>query len=411
MTPTQYLYLLIIIVSFGYLMGLWMKYLNIRQSKKKVPDLLADVYSEEKAQQANDYAQETNRFSLLSSTLSFVITIAVLSLGWLGMLYEEVLSWINQPILASLVYFGVLFILSDLLSSPLDYYFTFKIEEKYGFNNSTPALYWKDKLKSYLLAIVIGGLLLGSLLYIIETVGADFWIYFWILIFLFSLLMNVFYTEWILPLFNKLSPLEDGELRSAIEDYARKVDFPLTNIFVIDGSKRSNRANAFFTGFGKKKKIVLYDTLLEKHTTEELVAIIAHEAGHYKKRHILYNLGTSFAVTGLSLFIFSLLLFNEQLSIAMGAEGLSIAVNLIAVSILFSPVSGVIGWFSSFLSRKHEYEADAFAAKTYAAAPLAKALKELSGNNLSNINPHPIVVKMSYSHPTLYQRLLALNKL
>jgi len=268
-----------------------------------------------------------------------------------------------------------------------------------------------DKLKGYLLAIIIGGLLGYALMWIVIELGQDFWMYALILITGFTLFMNLFYTSLILPIFNKLSPLEDGELKDKINAYAKRVDFPLDNIFIIDGSKRSTKANAFFSGLGKKKKIVLYDTLINDHSQEELVAVLAHEVGHFKKKHIVTGLILSVFQMGITFYVMSLLIFNSDLSTALGAEELSIHINFIAFGMLYAPISRVTGLFMNMLSRKNEYEADAFAVNSYDAKPLMSALKRLSVSSLSNLAPHPFYVKMNYSHPTLLQRLEAMEKL
>ena len=266
-----------------------------------------------------------------------------------------------------------------------------------------------DKLKGYLLAIIIGGLLGSSLLWLILEIGKDFWWYFWVLISVFMLFMQMFYSSLILPLFNKLTPLEDADLRSAIVNYCNKVDFPLTHLFVMDGSKRSKKSNAFFMGIGKKKKIVLYDTLVKNHSIEELVSILAHEVGHYKKKHIISGLVITILQTGFILFILSLFVYNENLSFALGSDMIGIHLNLIAFSILYSPLSSLTGIVMNMYSRKNEFEADAFARKTYKAEPLKEALKKLSVDNLSNLYPHPFYVFIHYSHPPLLVRLKALD--
>ena len=240
--------------------------------------------------------------------------------------------------------------------------------------------------------------------------GQNFWIYFWVVISAFTLFMNMFYTSLILPLFNKLTPLEDGDLKQAIESYSKKVSFPLDNIFVIDGSKRSAKSNAFFSGIGKKKKIVLYDTLIENHSKEELVAVLAHEVGHFKKKHIITGYLVSMLQTGITLFIMSLIIFNPEVSKAMGGEQLGIHLNLLAFGILYSPISHFIGIFMNVLSRKNEFEADAYARDTYNGAFLQQALKKLSVDNLSNLFPHPAYVFINYSHPPLLKRLAAMEK-
>lgn len=268
----------------------------------------------------------------------------------------------------------------------------------------TPALFFMDKIKGYVIGGLIGGLIFWILLSLITTLGENFWIYFLGVITVFILLINMFYTSVIMPLFNKLTPLEDGSLRQKITDYSKKIDFPLDNIYIMDGSKRSAKANAFFSGIGKKKKIVLYDTLVEQLSEEEIVAVLAHEVGHFKKKHIIMNIFQSIFFMGVMMFTLSLFVFNEELSKAMGATELSIHLNLIAFSFLYAPISTVLGLFTSLISRKNEYEADAYAKETYNGEELIKALKKLSVTNLSNMNPHPAFVFFNYSHPTVLQR-------
>ena len=301
-------------------------------------------------------------------------------------------------------------IASDILSLPFQWYSTFVIEEKYGFNKTTVKTFILDKLKGYLLGAVIGGGLLSLLIYLVQSIGADFWIWFSLMAAAFVLFINMFYTSLILPLFNKLTPLADGELKNAIEEFARKIDFPLDNIFVLDGSKRSKKANAFFSGIGKKKKIVLYDTLIENHTTEELVAVLAHEVGHFKKKHIIWGFVLSVIQIVFTLFVLSLMIFNEHVSMAMGGTEQAIHLNLIAFTILFSPISGITGLFMSMLSRKNEFEADAYAKENYNGGALARALKKLSVDSLSNLYPHPVYVFFHYSHPPLLKRLQKIDE-
>ena len=268
-----------------------------------------------------------------------------------------------------------------------------------------------DKIKGYALTAILGGGLVAVLLYFVIEIGQNFWLYFWVVISVFILVINMFYTSLIVPLFNKLTPLEDGELRSAIEEYAKKIDFPLTNIYVIDGSKRSTKANAYFSGIGPKKKIVLYDTLIKNHSVEELVGVLAHEVGHFKKKHIISGFILSILQVGVTFFVLSKFIFNENLSLSLGAEGLSYHLNLVAFSMLYAPISVLMGIFMNLFSRKNEYEADAYAAETYHSKHLQTALKKLSADNLSNLTPHPAYVFMHYSHPPLVKRLEALNKL
>jgi STE24 endopeptidase len=248
------------------------------------------------------------------------------------------------------------------------------------------------------------------LIYLVNAIGVSFWIWFAVIAIAFMLFMNMFYTSLILPLFNKLSPLPDSDLKTAIQQFAVKVNFPLDNIFVIDGSKRSSKANAFFAGIGRKKKIVLYDTLIQKHTTEELVAVLAHEVGHFKKKHIIWGFVLSAIQIVFTLFILSLMIKNEALSYALGGSQLSIHLNLIAFTILFTPISGITGLLMSLYSRKNEFEADAYAKDTYSGPALAQALKTLSVDSLSNLYPHPWYVFFHYSHPPLLKRLEAIAK-
>jgi STE24 endopeptidase len=256
----------------------------------------------------------------------------------------------------------------------------------------------------------MGGVLLSALIYLVQTIGPNFWIWFALIACSFMLLMNMFYASVILPLFNKLTPLPEGELKTAIEAFAQKVSFPLDNIFVIDGSKRSSKANAFFSGIGKKKKIVLYDTLINNHTTDELVAVLAHEVGHLKKKHIVWSYSVSVVQIVFMLYVLSLMIFNENLSLALGGQQQAIHLNLIAFAILFSPVSGITGLLMSILSRKNEFEADAYARQTYSGSALANALKKLSVDSLSDLYPHPVYVFFHYSHPPLLERLQAINR-
>jgi len=318
-------------------------------------------------------------------------------------------TFTEQPILLALAFFAVLSIISDILSLPFELYSTFVIEEKYGFNKTTAKTFITDKIKGYALGIVIGGAILALLIWFYEWAGSYFWVYAWAFLTLVSLFFATFATSIFLPIFNELKPLEAGKLRTAIEEYAQKVQFPLSKIMIMDGSKRSAKANAFFSGLGKQKSIVLFDTLVEKHETEELVAVLAHEVGHYKEKHIPKSMLISFLHTGLLLFLLNLALANPTLSAALGTENMSFHIGILAFSLLYAPISMLTGIFMNMYSRKNEYEADAYARKTYDGKPLATALKKLSVENLSNLTPHPLYVFMHYSHPTLLQRLQALK--
>ena len=403
------LWLYIIILIAEFLIDKYTGWLNYSALKDYLPDEVRGIYNEEKYKKSIAYNREGDRFSFLTSSLNFIIIIILIITGVFGWLDGTLREYLSNEILLSLSFVGVLFIIADLLGTPFDLYGTFLIEEKYGFNKTTPKTYIIDKLKGYLLTIVIGGGILAVLLLLIQKLGEDFWIYFWIVISMFTLFMNMFYTTLIVPLFNKLVPLEAGDLKRAIQDYANGVNFPLDNVYVIDGSKRSTKANAYFSGIGKKKKIVLFDTLINNHTVEELVAVLAHEVGHYKKKHIIQGYISSVFQTGVMLWIMSLMIFSPELSGAFGAEQMGMHLNLLAFGILYSPVSRLTGIVMNVISRKNEYQADEYASTTYQGSKLKLALKKLSVNNLGNLTPHPLYVFLNYSHPPLLKRLKAID--
>jgi STE24 endopeptidase len=410
MTAHSLFILIIILVSFDFILDQVMDYLNLSYQKKELPAELQGIYDAEQFAKSQDYQSVNAKFEFIQSTFTFVSTLAMLFFGGFGWLNNVLAVHIANPIWLALAFFGVLLLASDILGLPFSLYKTFVIEEKFGFNKTTAKTYILDKLKGYALGGLIGGTLLFLLLWLIGSIGINFWLYFWIVAGVFILLINMFYTSVIMPLFNKLRPLEDGNLKTAIQNYSNKVGFPLDNVFVIDGSKRSTKANAFFSGMGSKKKIVLYDTLINNHSESELVAVLAHEVGHYKKKHIVLGYVLSILQIGIMLFILSRLVLNPELSKALGADGLVLHINLIAFGILFSPISHLLGLLMNMISRKNEYEADEFAATTFGSSPLQEALKKLSANNLSNLTPHPAYVFLHYSHPPMLQRLRFLSK-
>lgn len=411
MSPNEWLYLILGIVVTDYAIDQLLDYLNYKHSKTALPDKLKDLYDEEEYIRSQKYQKAKSRFGFLTSAFSTLLTILVLSFGGFGWLDGFLRGYVEDPILLSLAFFGVLFVLSDIVNTPFSYYSIFVIEEKFGFNKTTLKTFIVDKFKGYLLTVVIGGILGYALLWIVHQLGANFWLYALALVAAFMLIMNLFYTSLILPLFNKLKPLEEGELKDKIMSYAQVVSFPLDNIFVIDGSKRSTKANAFFSGVGKKKKIVLYDTLIEKHSHEELVAVLAHEVGHFKKKHIVLSLVLSVLQMAVTFYVLSLFVFSENLSVALGGSEMAIHLNFIAFGLLYTPISRLTGLFMNALSRKNEFEADAYAVNTYAGEPLMEALKKLSVSTLTNLAPHPAYVFAHYSHPPLLQRLNAMEAL
>ncbi|NJM24697.1 MAG: M48 family metallopeptidase [Bacteroidia bacterium] len=409
MTPEQIQFTILAIVAISYLFDQALDYINLKAQRTDVPAEVATFYDKDKYLKSLEYHRELTRFSFLTSAFSFALSFCMLYFGGFGWLDTWVRNFTEHQILLALGFFGSLMLASDIITLPFQIYSTFVIEEKYGFNQTTVRTFVLDKLKGYLLSALVGGALISALIYLIASIGSAFWIWFAVIAALFILVVNMFYTSLILPLFNKLTPLQDGELKDAIQAFASQVKFPLDNIFVIDGSKRSKKANAFFSGIGKKKKIVLYDTLIANHTTEELVAVLAHEVGHFKKKHIIWGYVLSVMQVVFTLYILSLMVFSDDVSLALGAGQWSIHINLLAFGILFSPISAITGLFMNMYSRKNEFEADAYAKATYSGVALANALKKLSVDSLSNLYPHPLYVFFHYSHPPLMKRLKAIG--
>jgi STE24 endopeptidase len=410
MNSQTILTLILFISVISYIFDQFLDYLNLKHHRKDIPDEVASFYNKEKYLKSLDYHRVQSKFSFLTSAFSFALSLTLLLTGGFGWVDSFLRNYFQNEILLALVFFGTLMLASDILTLPFQLYSTFVIEEKFGFNKTTPKTFVTDKIKGYLLGAVMGGGLLSLLIYFTQLIGPNFWIWFGLVAASVVLFMNMFYTSLILPLFNKLTPLQEGDLKTAIESFAKKIDFPLDNIFVMDGSKRSKKANAFFSGIGKKKKIVLYDTLIDNHTKEELVAVLAHEVGHFKKKHIVWSYVFSIVQIFFILFVLSLMIFNENLSLALGGTQQAIHLNLLAFGILFSPISGITGLLMSIYSRKNEFEADAYAKETFDGNALSNALKKLSVDSLSNLYPHPAYVFFHYSHPPLLQRLQALGR-
>jgi STE24 endopeptidase len=400
---------IVAITILDFVIDKYLDYLNLQNWSPQLPKEAEGIYDVEKYRKSMEYYKVNHRFSLLTSFFSFILLLLMLFLGGFGWLDNYVRTVTTHPVWMALLFFGILGLASDVLSMPFSVYRTFVIEEKFGFNKTTVKTFIMDKLKGYLLGAIIGGGILSLIVLIYQRTGNNFWWLAWIVMAVFMMGATMFYGSIILPLFNKLTPMPEGELRTAIENYCAKVNFKLNNLFVMDGSKRSSKANAFFSGLGPKKKIVLFDTLIEKHTTDELVAVLAHEIGHYKKKHTRTGLLMGLATSGLMLFILSLFLGNDELAKAMGATQSSFHINILAFGILYSPLSEILGILGNIISRKNEYEADNYARTTYNGSALAEALKKLSVDNLSNLKPHPAYVFVHYSHPTLLQRLKALQ--
>ena len=408
MNPDNLFAAILIITAVAYMFDQLLDFVNLRSSRPDIPDDVALFYDREKYQRSRAYQIDRTRFSFVASGFSFILTFGMLASGGFGWLDTLLRQHFQNEILLTLAFFGVIGLASDLLSVPMQWYSTFVIESRYGFNNTTPKTFLMDKLKGYLLAAVVGGSLLSLFALMASYLGPDFWIWFSIVAIVLLFLINVFYTSVLVPIFNKLSVLPDGELKQAIHAFASRVNFPLDNIYVIDGSKRSSKANAFFSGMGRRKKIVLYDTLIERHTTDELVAVLAHEVGHYKKKHIVWSFLLASIQVVVMLFVLSRMLFSPDLSLAMGGHQLSFALNLVAFGVLFSPISGLTSLVMNLFSRKNEFEADRYARDHFDGAALSTALKRLSVDSLSDLYPHPAYVFFHYSHPPLLKRLRAL---
>ena len=410
MTAEYWLYLIIGLVIFNYLFSTVLDFINGRNWRTEIPPVMKDFYHEDKYLKAKNYSKEKGKVSLISSTLSTLITLLFLIFNGYGWLDNFIAVYYTIPFLKSGIFFLVLFILSDFISIPFSCYNTFVIEEKYGFNKTTVKTFVLDKVKGYLLTLIIGGVLLFGAIYIVSLLENGFWVWLWISLSVIMLLVNMFYADLIVPIFNKLTPLEAGSLREKIESYTKKVGYSLKNIYIIDGSKRSSKANAFFSGLGPRKTIALYDTLVEKHTEEELVAVLAHEVGHYKKKHVFTSLFLTIFQLGLMCFLLETCLKVGEISQALGGKEMVFHLGLVAFGILYSPVGTVLSILMNINSRKNEFEADHYAKTTYSGVALELALKKLSVDSLSNLHPHPFYTFIHYSHPPLLKRLSALSE-
>ncbi len=411
MTAQTIFFVLIAFLTLEFVMERVLDYLNTKNWSDEMPDEVKGIYDEKKYRKSQQYNRERHRFASLVSFVFFIVLIFMLVFQVFAVLDGIVISITPEPILQTLLFFAVLGIANDLLGLPFVAYSTFRIEEKYGFNRTSVRTFFLDKLKSWILSGLFGGLILTLITYLYIETGPYFWILAWSAITLFSIFITMFYSTLIVPIFNKLTPLAEGEVRDAIESFARKLGFRIADIYVIDGSKRTAKANAYFSGLGPKKRIVLYDNLVNEYSRDELVAILAHEIGHLKKRHVLKSLLISMAETGLLLFLFSVIAEAPALSLALGAETPSFHLALLAFGILYSPVSTLLGILMNTYSRKNEYEADRFAGEHFDPRHLMSALKKLSVNHLSNLKPHQAYVFVHYSHPPLLERLDALKKL
>jgi STE24 endopeptidase len=386
--------------------------LNLKALSKELPGEFENVYDEDTYAKSQEYTRVNTRFGFVTGTFDLALLLVFWFAGGFNWLDQWARGFDFGVIGTGLIFIGILVLAKIMISLPFSLYSTFVIEERFGFNKTDTKTFITDRIKGLALSVLIGGPLLAGIIAFFAYGGTWAWVYAWLAVTVFSLVMQYIAPTWIMPLFNKFEPLEDGELRQAIEEYAEKVNFPLQGIYVMDGSKRSSKSNAFFTGFGKNKRIALFDTLISKHSTEELVAVLAHEIGHYKKKHIVKNMSISILHTGVMFGLLSIFLQVPALFDAFFMEEMSIYAGLLFFGLLYSPVETILGIGMQILSRKHEYEADAFAAKSInEKEEMVNVLKKLSKDNLSNLTPHPFYVFLNYSHPPALKRIERIREL
>ena len=407
MNPFFFIILFALLIEHA--VGVVANLLNLKSLRSEPPSSLEGVYKPEEYRKAQEYIRTNTRFDFITGTFSLLVLLFFWFAGGFNYLDQVVRSWGSDPILNGLLYIGILMLGYSLLTLPFSIYHTFVIEERFGFNRTTPRTFLLDRIKGLGLTALLGAALLSGILALFGNVGYLAWVYCWLAVTAFSLIMQYVAPTWIMPLFNKFTPLEPGELKEAILNYARSVGFPITNVFVIDGSRRSSKSNAFFTGFGRNKRIALFDTLIKKHTVSELVAVLAHEIGHHKKKHILQGTIINILHTGVLFFVLSIFLGSPGLYDAFYMEQQSIYSGIVFFGLLYTPLEMVLSVMMHALSRKNEYEADRFAAQTIQHPQhLVQALKKLHAGNLSNLMPHPFYVFLNYSHPPLLQRMRAI---
>jgi len=393
-----------------YFLGLVADLLNLGALRSEVPEELRGVYDEERYRRSQEYTRARTRFGFVPATFDLVLLLAFWFLGGFGWLDEVARGDGRGEVVAGLIFIGALVIGKSVLSLPFAWYSTFVIEERFGFNKTTVRTFWTDRLKGLVLSVLLGGPLIALILWLFGQAGDAAWLYCWLATTVFSLVVQFVAPTWILPLFNKFEPLEEGELRKAVLDYAQRVGFPLEGLFVLDGSRRSTKANAFFTGFGSRKRVALFDTLIENHSVDELVAIVAHEVGHYKRRHIVQGTVLGILQMGVVFFLLSLMLPHPGVFEAFGVGEPSVYAGLVFFSLLYAPIEMVLSFVVQALSRRNEFQADRFARETTGSGEhLVTALRRLSAENLANLTPHPLYVFLHYSHPPLLQRIAALR--
>ena len=408
------IYLLIILSALigEFLLRTLVRVLNLKALDPGLPNEFQGYYDEEKYARSQEYTRVNTRFAFFTTSFDLIVILVFILFGGFNFVDQIVRGFGLSTLPSGLAFFGILFFASDLISTPFSLYQNFVIEEDFGFNKMTLKTFILDKLKGYLLTLALGGVFLTAILFFFEKTGEYGWLYAWGIIGLFMILIQPLFTLVIAPMFNKFTPLEKGELRSAIENYAQKVGFPLSRIDVMDGSKRSAKSNAYFSGFGKQKRIALFDTLLEKHSNDEMVAILAHEVGHYKKHHIKVGILISILHTGLLFWLLSIFIDNPGLFEAFQMKEISVYGGLTFFMILYSPVELVLSVIMNAVSRRNEFQADAYSARTTEKSEhLISGLKNLSVSNLGNLTPHSLSVLLDHSHPPVLERITALKKI
>ena len=405
-----YYFIIIGALIVEYLLTTISSVLNMNSITSTIPDGFQEFYDDKKYSKSQEYLKDKTKLGLYSSTFSLILTLIVIHFGLFGFLDEFVRSNTTHYIISGLLFFGILFLINDILNIPFSLYSTFVVEEKYGFNKTSIHTFIADKCKGYGLTIVFGSAIMVPVFYFFNTFQDNGWWIAWALITAFMIAVQPLFVHVIAPMFNKFTPLEEGDLKTAIEEFANKVGFPIGRIDVMDGSKRSAHSNAYFSGFGKSRRIALFDTLLDKHSTEEIVSVVAHEIGHYKKKHIITGTVLGVIETGIMLFIFNLFMNDSDLFAVFSVDTVSIYCGLVFFSMLYSPISMVTSIFTTAMSRKNEFEADAYALETtQKPEPLISMLKGLSASNLSHLTPHPLMVFLSYSHPPVVDRIAAVQ--
>jgi len=405
-----YLVVVLCILVADYVRDLVVEFLNVRHLDPKLPPDFEDSYDADRYARSQDYLKVNTRFGQLISSITTPLMIIFILLGGFNLVDDFARSFNLGPIATGLIFSGLLLWGSSLLQIPISAYHTFVIEERFGFNRTSVKTFVTDLLKGWLLSAIIGVPVLAAILWFFGAAGSLAWLYCWGALTVFQLVIMFVAPVLIMPLFNKYEPLAQGDLRSSIETYAHAQDFKLKGVYRMDGSRRSSKSNAFFTGFGRFRRIVLFDTLIAQHSTEELTAVVAHEMGHYKKLHILKFMLVSMATTGLMFFLLSFFIENPGLFAAFKMESTSIYASLFFFGILYSPISSVISVAVNSLSRRHEFEADRYAVDTHGhPGAMVTALKKLSVDNLSNLTPHPLKVFLEYSHPPVIDRIRAIQ--